>query len=85
MTPRSETASHLGGCGRGGSTILLLFVVGLPKRLECPLGGRVAGTTALVADRLGRNAILIELNRSYAAMARRRIEADAGMFAAVAD
>lgn len=42
-----------------------------------------AGTTGLVADRLGRNAILIELNHDYAAMAERRIHADAGMFATV--
>lgn len=46
-----------------------------------PFGG--AGTTGLVADRLGRNAILMELNPEYAAMARRRIDGDAGMFAAV--
>lgn len=44
-----------------------------------------AGTTALVADRLGRDCVGIELNPEYAAMARRRIEADAGLFAAVAD
>jgi DNA modification methylase len=43
-----------------------------------------AGTTALVADRLGRNCIGIELSDSYVAMARRRIESDAGMFAQVA-
>jgi site-specific DNA-methyltransferase (adenine-specific) len=43
-----------------------------------------AGTTALVADRLGRDCIGIELNPVYAAMARRRIEDDAGMFAEVA-
>jgi DNA modification methylase len=42
--------------------------------LDC-FGG--AGTTGLVADRLGRNAILIELNPAYAAMAQRRIAADA--------
>ena len=53
----------------------------------CPKGGTVldpfggAGTTGLVADRLGRNAILIELNPDYAAMADRRISDDAGMFA----
>jgi DNA modification methylase len=53
----------------------------------CPAGGVVldpfagAGTTGLVADRLGRNAILIELNPEYAAMIERRIGADAGMFA----
>lgn len=56
----------------------------------CPVGGTVldpfggAGTTGMVADRLGRNAILIELNPEYAAMAERRIKDDAGMFANVA-
>lgn len=47
-----------------------------------PFGG--AGTTGLVADRLKRSAVLIELNPEYAAMARKRIQADAGMFAEVA-
>jgi DNA modification methylase len=57
----------------------------------CPEGGTVldpfggAGTTGLVADRLKRNAILIELNPEYADMAKRRIERDAGMFAQVAE
>lgn len=46
-----------------------------------PFGG--AGTTALVADRLGRNALLIELNPNYAEMARRRITAEAGMFSPI--
>lgn len=41
------------------------------------------GTTGLVADRLGRNAILVELNPGYAAMAQRRIQDDGGMFAGV--
>ncbi len=55
----------------------------------CPSGGTVldpfggAGTTGLVADRLGRDAILIELNPEYAALAERRIKGDAGMFAEV--
>jgi len=55
----------------------------------CPAGGTVldpfggAGTTGMVADRLGRNAILIELNPEYAAIAERRIKGDAGMFASV--
>ena len=35
-------------------------------------------------DRLGRDAILIELNPEYAAMARRRITNDAPLFAPVA-
>jgi DNA modification methylase len=49
----------------------------------CPPGGTVfdpfggAGTTGLVADRLQRNAILIELNPEYAEIARRRISDDA--------
>jgi DNA modification methylase len=42
--------------------------------LDC-FGG--SGTTGLVADRLGRDSILIELNPEYAAMARKRIESDA--------
>ncbi len=55
----------------------------------CPTGGTVldpffgAGTTGLVADRLGRNCIGIELNPAYAAMAESRIRSDAGMFADV--
>lgn len=56
----------------------------------CPVGGTVmdpfggAGTTGLVADRHGRDAILIELNPEYAAMARRRIAGDSPLFASVA-
>lgn len=46
-----------------------------------PFGG--AGTVGLVADRLKRNAILIEMNPSYCDMARRRIAADAPLFAEV--
>jgi DNA modification methylase len=46
-----------------------------------PFGG--AGTTGLVADRMGRDAILIELNPEYADMAKRRIVNDAPLFAEV--
>ena len=55
----------------------------------CPEGGTVldpfggAGTTGLVASRLHRSAVLIEMNPEYAAMAERRIRSDAGMFAKV--
>ncbi len=49
--------------------------------LDCFSG---AGTSLVVADRLGRDAIGIELNPAYAAMAKRRIERDAGLFAQVA-
>jgi DNA modification methylase len=64
-------------------------LVELCIKAGCPVGGMVldpflgSGTTALVADRLGRDCIGIELNPDYAAMARRRIEGDAGMFAEV--
>jgi DNA modification methylase len=55
----------------------------------CPAGGTVldpfggAGTTGLVADRLGRNAILIEINPDYADMTRARIERDGPLFAEI--
>lgn len=55
----------------------------------CPVGGVVldpfvgSGTTGLVADRLQRNCIGIELNPEYAAIAERRIRAEAGMFGEV--
>ena len=52
----------------------------------CPVGGVVldpfsgAGTTAMVADRLGRDAILIELNPAYVDMSIKRITNDAPLF-----
>lgn len=60
----------LAGCPKGGTVL-------------DPFGG--AGTTGLVADRLERDAILIELNPAYAEMARRRIAGDAPLFAEVTD
>ena len=59
----------LAGCPKGGTVL-------------DPFGG--AGTTGLVADRHGRNAILIELNPEYAAIAERRIKGDCPMFTEVA-
>ena len=53
----------------------------VPCTVLDPFGG--AGTVGLVADRLGRDAILIELNPDYADMARERIRADAPLFADV--
>jgi DNA modification methylase len=55
----------------------------------CPSNGVVldpffgAGTTGLVADRLQRDCIGIELNPEYAEIARRRISEEAGMFGEV--
>ena len=42
-----------------------------------------SGTVGLVASRLGRDAILIELNPEYAEMAERRIHGDAPLLADV--
>jgi DNA modification methylase len=43
-----------------------------------PFGG--AFTTALVADRLQRNAIMIELNRNYVEIGKNRLREDGGLF-----
>jgi hypothetical protein len=48
--------------------------------LDC-FGG--AGTVALVADRLGRDATLIELNPAYVRMAEKRMRADCPLFTQV--
>jgi len=40
-----------------------------------------SGTVGLVADKLGRDAVLIEISGEYADMARRRIEGDNSLFA----
>jgi hypothetical protein len=53
----------------------------IPCTILDPFGG--AGTVGLVADRLGRNSILIELNEAYAKMARQRLIGDAPLFADV--
>jgi DNA modification methylase len=56
----------------------------------CPAGGVVldpfagAGTTLLVADRLGRSAIGIELNPDFAAMCERRVREPGFTFADIA-
>jgi DNA modification methylase len=46
-----------------------------------PFGG--AGTTGVVANRLGRNAILCELNPTYAELAEERLRNDSALFAEV--
>ena len=51
----------------------------VPCTVLDPFGG--AGTVGLVADRLGRDAVLIEISPEYAEMGRRRIEDDAPLFA----
>jgi DNA modification methylase len=66
--PELVRRAILAGCPEGGTVL-------------DPFGG--AGTTGMVADRLGRDAILIELNPEYAAIARSRIRSDGGMFVEV--
>jgi DNA modification methylase len=51
----------------------------IPCTMLDPFGG--AGTTAMVADRLGRSALSIDLNATYVTMGRDRITNDAGLFA----
>lgn len=70
---QTETTGWLPSCRCGANVV--------PCAVLDPFGG--AGTTGLVADRLGRNAVLIELNSAYADMARNRLTKDAGMFAEV--
>ena len=53
----------------------------VPCRVLDPFGG--AGTTALVADRLGRDCTLVELNGDYCNMAEKRLRDDAPLFAEV--
>ena len=53
----------------------------VPCTVLDPFGG--PGTVGLVANRLGRDAILIELNPAYVEMARTRIQQDNPLFAEV--
>jgi DNA modification methylase len=70
-----ETTGWAPSCAHDAPTV--------PATILDPFAG--AGTSLLVADRLQRDAIGIELNPAYAAMARNRLTVDAGMFAEVAD
>lgn len=54
----------------------------IPCSVLDPFGG--SGTTALVADRLGRHATIVDLNPEYREMARERIRQDAPLLTVVA-
>jgi hypothetical protein len=75
---------HLPGWARADQTLGWLPSCGcnagapVPATVLDPFAG--AGTTGLVADRLGRDAILVELSPQYVEMARRRLRDDAGLF-----
>lgn len=68
MAPELAETCIKAGCPEGGTVL-------------DPFGG--AGTTGLVADQLQRSAVLCELNAEYVEIARRRIAADAPLFAEV--
>jgi DNA modification methylase len=80
------------GAGRNGMFVTTTKDHGWQPSCKCdapvapavvldPFAG--SGTTLLVANRLSRHAIGIELNPAYARLAEARIRADAGMFANV--
>jgi hypothetical protein len=71
--PTSTTTGWEQGCACNAKT--------KPCTVLDPFAG--AGTTGLVADEMGRDCILVELNPEYAEMARSRIYGAAPMFAAV--
>jgi DNA modification methylase len=80
------------GQGRAGDPVT--ETIGWRPTCSCAAGDPVpaivldpflgAGTTAMVADRLGRDCIGVELSLKYAGMARRRIAAAPGSLAAAA-
>ena len=53
----------------------------VPCKVLDPFGG--AGTVGLVADRLGRDSTLLELNPEYAELARKRLIDDAPLLCEV--
>jgi DNA modification methylase len=76
LESRTETIGWHASCSCGPEAMPV------PATVCDPFLG--AGTTALVADQLGRDCIGIELAPSYAAMSERRVRDDAGMFAQIA-
>ncbi len=82
-----EESGNWDGVPRGSTNVATL---GWSKDCDCPdhqpvpctvldpFGG--AGTTGLVAQRLQRNAILVELNPEYSALAVKRLRDDAKLF-----
>ena len=73
VTPSRRTVYWLPSCKCGADT--------KPCVVLDPFAG--AGTVGLVADRLNRDAILLELSPEYAEMARERIVSDAPLLAEV--
>ena len=66
-----------------GSLEGLQSVLGAGGMVLDPFGG--SGTTGLVANQLGREAILIELNKDYVDIAKKRLDDNLGLFSEVKD
>lgn len=83
------------GPGHSGQRYVVSRTIGWRPGCACPPHTPVpctvldpcsgAGTTGLVADRLGREALLIELRTEYVALAWQRVVGDAPLFADVVD
>ena len=83
LVPRSKTIGWQPSCKcRIAGLIECMTYTPIAARILDPFAG--AGTTGLVADRLGRDATLIDLNTSYIDMAVNRIREDSPLFAKVA-
>jgi DNA modification methylase len=96
IVPRRGEGGHTrlpGGQSAGDLTPKPATHLGWQPSCACPPGDPVpcvvldcfagTGTSGLVAERLGRDSILIELSSAYAEMASARIYGDAPMFARV--
>lgn len=89
---QGKTATHQNGTMQAGERFVSV-PTGWQPSCACDAGDPVpctvmdpfsgSGTTGLVADRLGRNAILIDINDRYVAMAKERITGDAPLFTSV--
>jgi DNA modification methylase len=92
--PRFRTKRNMGQRYQDEANANPVETIGWRPTCSCAAGDPVpatccdpflgAGTTALVADRLGRHCIGIELSPQYAEMSERRLLDDAGMFAEIA-
>lgn len=82
--PRSYVAFHVGGDkGNEHPAPMARRLAEHLVKLGCPPGGTVcdpfagSGTTGLVARKLGRRAVLIDLSSDYCAMSARRLQQQA--------
>lgn len=82
VPPLQESVSDARQCPHCGSRLERTAPLPRPCVILDPFFG--SGTTGLIADRLGRDCIGIELNKEYVRMAEARVRRDAPLFAEVA-